>query len=83
MELDTRGEECPQPTQRAVEAMQRLRERERPGEHEEIVVITDDAVCAAEIPYQARARGYSAASRSTGASEWTITLRPAATEQPR
>ena len=74
MKLDARGEECPQPTERAVEAMRRLRER---GQRETIVVITDDAVCAAEIPHQARAQGYEAASRSTGVSEWTITLRPA------
>ena len=77
MELDTRGQECPVPTTRAVEAMKRLRERDG---QDEIIVITDDAVCAAEIPYQARARGYSAASRSTGASEWTITLKSAVTQ---
>ncbi len=77
MELDTRGQECPVPTIRAVEAMRRLREHDG---QEEIVVITDDAVCAAEIPYQARTRGYSAASRSTGASEWTITLQSDVTQ---
>ncbi len=75
-----RGMECPVPTRKAVEAMKR---RRTDGDLEEIVVITDDAVCAAEIPYQAGALGYRAASELTGTSQWTITLRPQAADPRR
>ncbi len=72
MELDMRGQECPLPTVRAVEAMKRLRDS---GQREDIVVITDDPTCAADIPHQAGALGYQAASHRGDAAEWTITLR--------
>ena len=73
MELDLRGEECPIPTIKAVEAMKRLR-----GAPEALVVIVDDATCAADIPHQAGRSGYRARTRETGPSEWTITLEPRA-----
>jgi TusA-related sulfurtransferase len=67
--LDLRGAECPLPTQRTVVAL-----REAPGRQGALVVVTDDAVCAADIPYQARRLGYVARTEVTGISEWTITL---------
>lgn len=75
MQIDARGLECPVPTTRAVEAMRRAR---REGSREAIVVLTDDAVCAADIPHHARALGYIAASERVS-DDWTITLRPQTT----
>ena len=71
MELDLRGEECPLPTIKAVEAMKRLR-----GSGERQVVIVDDPTCAADIPHQAGRTGFRAASQVTGDSERTISLEP-------
>lgn len=71
MQLDLRGQECPVPTIRSVEAMKRLK-----GGEETIVVTVDDAVCAADIPFQAQRLGYRASTEETGDSEWTITLAP-------
>lgn len=71
MFLDLRGEECPIPTVKSVEAIKGLN-----GSDETIVVVTDDAVCAEEIPYQAGQLGYIATSEETGTSEWTIRLEP-------
>lgn len=71
--LDLRGEECPVPTQRTVAALRDARGGERA-----LVVVTDDAVCATDIPYEARRLGYAARTEVTAASEWTITLVPAA-----
>lgn len=70
MRLDTRGQECPLPTIRAVEAMRRS------GGREAIVVLTDDPVCAADIPFQAARHGYRAVAEPSGPSEWTISLEP-------
>jgi len=71
MEIDARGLECPLPTERAVAEMRRAR-----ASHldEEIVILTDDAVCADEIPHHARALGCDAGSHRAGAG-WKITLR--------
>ena len=80
IEIDARGLECPIPTQRAVEAMKRARER---GDLDALVVQTDDAICAADIPYHARSLGFEARSERTGKDVWTITLRPAIAETPR
>lgn len=71
MEIDLRGEECPLPTIKAVEAMKRLR-----GSGEELVVVVDDATCAADIPFQAGRAGFLATTEVTGDSEWTISLAP-------
>lgn len=67
--LDTRGHACPAPTLMAVQAMG------RPGEPDEIVVLTDDPVCAQDIPFQAGRHGYRARTESVAPSEWEITLR--------
>ena len=80
IEIDARGLECPIPTQRAVEAMKRARER---GDLDALVVQTDDAICAADIPYHARSLGFEARSERTGKDVWTITLRPAIAETAR
>lgn len=71
MELDTRGEECPLPTARAVDEMRRVRDG---GSTEPIVVLTDDAICAEQIPSQAQALGFTVDSERS-AQEWRITLR--------
>ncbi|MBI2324861.1 MAG: sulfurtransferase TusA family protein [Chloroflexi bacterium] len=70
MKLDVRGEVCPYPMLKAVEAMQKLKGRE------EVVVITDHAPCLETIPPQARRFGYAYSVRETGSPEWTITLSP-------
>lgn len=70
MRLDMRGEVCPYPMLRAVEAMKKLKGRE------EIVLVTDHAPCLETIPPQAPRFGYAYAVTETGSPEWTITLRP-------
>ena len=70
MELDVRGEICPYPMMKAVEAMKKLQANEN------VVVITDHAPCLDTIPPQAGRYGYSANVKETGAPEWTITLTP-------
>lgn len=69
LQLDLRGEECPVPTLKAVAAMREARGR---GEH--IVVIVDDAICAADIPYEAERLGYATRTEVTADSQWTITI---------
>ena len=73
IKIDARGLECPVPTQQAVDAM---RDARSAGRAETLVVQLDDAICAADIPYQANALGYDAESERTTGQEWTITLRP-------
>jgi tRNA 2-thiouridine synthesizing protein A len=68
--LDVRGEVCPYPMMKAVEAMKRQK-----GEGE-IVVITDHAPCLETIPPQAGRFGYAFEIEETGSPEWTITLTP-------
>ncbi len=70
MKLDVRGEVCPYPMLKAVEAMKRLKGRE------EVVVVTDHAPCLETIPAQAPRFGYLYSVEETGSPEWTITLRP-------
>ena len=70
MELDVRGEICPYPMMKAVEAMKKLQGNEN------VVVITDHAPCLDTIPPQAGRYGYSANVKETGYPEWTITLTP-------
>ena len=79
VEIDARGLECPVPTQQAVEAMRRAREA---GTAETLVVQLDDAICAADIPFQANALGYDAESQRASGPAWTITLRPRAAAAP-
>lgn len=68
LRLDTRGQACPVPTIMAVQAM-----RARPVE-EVILVLTDDPVCAEDIPFQGGRYGYRARTESVAPSEWEITL---------
>lgn len=60
--------------------MKRARER---GDLDVLVVQTDDAICAADIPYHARSLGYDARSERVGRDVWTITLRPAKPQTAR
>ena len=71
MKLDVRGEVCPYPMLKAVEAMKKLRGSE------EVVLVTDHAPCLDTIPPQAPRFGYSYSVTETGSPEWTITLTPA------
>jgi tRNA 2-thiouridine synthesizing protein A len=70
MKLDVRGEVCPYPMLKAVEAMKKLKGRE------EVVVLTDHAPCLETIPAQAPRFGYAYSVLETGSPEWTITLKP-------
>lgn len=70
MKLDVRGEICPYPMLRAVEAMKKLNGRE------DVVVITDHAPCLETIPPQASRFGYAYSVEETGSPEWTIRLTP-------
>jgi len=70
MELDVRGEICPYPMLKAVQAMKNLKGSDN------VVVITDHAPCLETIPPQAGRHGYSFQVEETGGAEWTITLSP-------
>lgn len=76
MYLDLRGEECPIPTVKAIDGMNQA------APEEELIVLTDDPICAAEIPLQASHRGFSANSERREDSEWLITLTPVAGKDP-
>ncbi len=69
MKLDVRGEICPYPMLKAVEAMRRLK-----GD-EPIEVITDHAPALETIPTQARRLGFSVSIEQTALAEWVLTLR--------
>ncbi len=70
MELDVRGEICPYPMMKAVEALKKL------PDGETLKVITDHAPALETIPTQGARLGYEAAIEETGSPEWRITLRP-------
>ena len=70
MNLDVRGEVCPYPMMKAVEAMKKVKGKE------EVVVITDHAPCLETIPPQAARLGFQAAIEEVGSPEWRITLTP-------
>lgn len=70
--LDVRGEICPYPMLRAVEALKKL----PPGE--ELAVLTDHPPALSTIPWEAAKLGFAAALEEAGQSEWRITLRRAA-----
>lgn len=70
MELDVRGEICPYPMMKAVEALKKL------PDGEILEVITDHAPALETIPTQAARLGYDATIEETGSPEWRITLRP-------
>ncbi|MFQ5594857.1 MAG: sulfurtransferase TusA family protein [Anaerolineae bacterium] len=70
MELDVRGEICPYPMMKAVEALKKL------SDGEILEVITDHAPALETIPTQAVRLGYDATIAETGSPEWRITLQP-------
>ena len=68
-QLDVRGEICPYPMMKAVQALKRLTPNETGLE-----VITDHAPALETIPTQAVRLGYTSAIEETGSPEWKITL---------
>lgn len=71
MTLDVRGEVCPYPMLKAVEAMKKVK-----GKGESVIVLTDHAPCLETIPPQANKLGYTVEIKETGSPEWTINLIP-------
>ena len=70
MELDVRGEICPYPMLKAVEAMKKLKGSDN------VLVITDHAPCLDTIPPQAGRYGYTCEVEESGGAEWKINLIP-------
>jgi tRNA 2-thiouridine synthesizing protein A len=70
MELDVRGEICPYPMLKAVEAMKKLNGTDT------VVVLTDHAPCLETIPPQAGRYGYTYQVEQNSGAQWTITLIP-------
>ncbi len=70
MQIDVRGEVCPYPMLKAIEAMKKLKGSDL------VVVITDHAPCLETIPPQAARHDYDCEITQTGSPEWTIRLRP-------
>jgi len=68
-QLDVRGEICPYPMMKTVQALKRLSANELGLE-----VITDHAPALETIPTQAVRLGYTSVIEETGSPEWTITL---------
>lgn len=68
MKLDVRGEICPYPRLKAVEAMKRL------SDGDVLQVITDHAPALESIPTQAKRLGFTFEIEQTGNPEWRITL---------
>lgn len=67
--LDVRGEICPYPMMKTVQALKKLK-AEDPG----LEVITDHAPALETIPTQAARLGFTAQIEETGSPEWRITL---------
>ncbi len=68
-QLDVRGEICPYPMMKTVQALKKL-----PASELGLEVITDHAPALETIPTQAARLGYAAQIEETGAPEWRITL---------
>jgi len=68
-ELDVRGEICPYPMMKTVQALKKLTENELG-----LQVITDHAPALETIPTQAARLGYAAQIEETDSPEWRITL---------
>ncbi len=68
-QLDVRGEICPYPMMKTVQALKKLK-----GDETGLEVITDHAPALETIPTQAARLGYTANIEETGSPEWTITL---------
>ncbi len=69
MNLDVRGEVCPYPMMKAIDAMKKSRA-------ESITVITDHAPCLETIPPQAEKLRFAVEVREVGNPEWHIILTP-------
>jgi len=68
-QLDVRGEICPYPMMKTVQALKKLK-----ADDLGLEVITDHAPALETIPTQAARLGYSANIEETGSPEWKITL---------
>jgi TusA-related sulfurtransferase len=68
-QLDVRGEICPYPMMKTVQALKKLKPNDQGLE-----VITDHAPALETIPTQAARLGYAATITETGSPEWRITL---------
>ena len=68
-ELDVRGDICPYPMMKTVQALKKLKSSD-----EGLAVITDHAPALETIPTQAVRLGYDAQIEETGSPEWRITL---------
>jgi tRNA 2-thiouridine synthesizing protein A len=68
-QLDVRGEICPYPMMKTVQALKKLK-----GDDLGLEVITDHAPALDTIPTQAARLGYAANIEETGSPEWKITL---------
>lgn len=71
MKLDVRGEICPYPMMRTVDALGKL------PPNEELEVLTDHAPALATIPWEASKRGYAVDVEKVRSGEWRLTLRKA------
>ena len=72
LRMDLRGEECPIPTIKTIGLIKEL----GTNTSETVTVRVDDALCAEDIPHQARRLGYAAETTHLGPSDWEIVLRP-------
>ncbi|MCB9148497.1 MAG: sulfurtransferase TusA family protein [Caldilineaceae bacterium] len=68
-QLDVRGDICPYPMMKTVQALKKLT-----AQDEGLEVITDHAPALETIPTQAARLGYAAQIDETGSPEWRITL---------
>jgi tRNA 2-thiouridine synthesizing protein A len=68
-ELDVRGEICPYPMMKTVQALKKL-----PAAEEGLQVITDHAPALETIPTQAVRLGFTTRIEETQASEWRIVI---------
>ncbi len=71
MLLDVRGEICPYPMMRTVDALEKLMP------DEELEVLTDHAPALSTIPWEAAKRGYDVDVQKVGNGEWKLTIRKA------
>lgn len=75
--LDVRGEICPYPMMRAVEALKKL------PSGENLEVVTDHPPALSTIPWEAAKLGFEANIAESARSEWTITLSPVVGEKKK
>ncbi|HSM58825.1 MAG TPA: sulfurtransferase TusA family protein [Candidatus Sulfomarinibacteraceae bacterium] len=72
-QLDVRGEICPYPMMKTVQALKKLN-----AEAEGLQVVTDHAPALETIPTQAVRLGFQTQIEETGSPEWLITITRAA-----